>query len=148
MSVNIVNVAAAIHGLSITGLTIRDLDEIKELMPISDLPCLVPHPRDFVTAIGAAPVAHKSNAKTDVTYSLRYRLYFKPVTGQVKFFGPYKTLVQMVELIINKVIDNDAFGGAIDIRPKILAIGGVEDHAGNVYHGADLQFDVLEYYEV
>ena len=147
MAVKITTAAGLIAALSITGLKIRDLDEIKELMQIGDLPCLVPHPGDFITDFATIP-ANNANSKSDETYTLRYRLYYSRITGAVKFFGPYANMVLMIEKILNKFITGDYLSGAIYVKPRIERVGGVEDHAGNIYHGADFAFDITEFYEV
>ena len=148
--VKIAAIATSIAGLTITGLAIKDLDAIKENMQIGDWPCLVPHPVNFVTNLTTTSATNGSNAydKVDVKYTLNYRLYFRPVTGSLKFFGPYDEMIDMVVLILNKLITSDALSPVNDIRPSIRAVGGVEDHAGNMYHGCDFAFDISEFYEV
>ena len=147
MAVKISTAANLISKLAITGLKIRDLDEIKELMQISDMPCLMPHPRNFFSNFVTVP-QNSTNAYANETYTLHYRLYFKAITGSVKFFGPYADLVAMTEKILNKFISSDSLSGAIYVKPRIEFLGGVEDHAGNIYHGGDIAFDIMELYEV
>ena len=141
--------ATAIAALPVTGLKIFDLDEIKELMQPRDLPCLMPHPRDFITGFSPTQLGFGSGSNKSFTleYSEHYRLYFKPVTGAVKFFGPYSDLVKMVKKIFKVFLVNEEIAGLALVVPRIEAIGGVEDQAGNIYHGADIAFDVIEYVE-
>lgn len=150
MSIKIPSIATWLAGLTITGLKIKDLDAIKENMQIGDWPCLVPHPVNYVTELTVTPASYGANTtgKTDVTYTLNYRLYFRPVTGSIKFFGPYDELIDMVTLILDTIVNNDAPPLAVDIRPRINAIGGVEDAAGNVYHGCDFALEITEFFEV
>jgi hypothetical protein len=141
--------ASAISGLSVPGLKIRDLDEIKENMMISDCPCLMPHPANFITGLDPQQLGFGSGADKSFTlaYSMHYRLYFRQVTGVLKFFGPYADLVKMVKSIIKKFLVNEEIAELATVVPRLEAIGGVEDNAGNVYHGADIAFDVFEIIE-
>ncbi len=147
MSVKIKTAAGLIAASVISGLTIRDLDEIKELMQPRDLPCLMPHPRDFMTGFETIPES-LSGSYADEKYTLHYRLYYTPVTGNVKFFGPYADMMTIVEAILNKFITTNYLSGSIYIKPRVLFLGGVDDHAGNIYHGGDIAFDITEMYEV
>ena len=145
-SVKVAAVATWLAGLSVTGLTIKDLDAIKENMQVGDWPCLVPHPVNYLTGLGV--VRDSFGRGQDVlTYTLNYRLYFRPVTGVVKFFGQYDELIDMVVLVINKIQDTKILSSIEDITPGISAVGGVEDAAGNVYHGCDFTFAIREFYE-
>jgi hypothetical protein len=137
----IVEAATWVSNLSVSGLAIFDLDEIKELMLPHDLPCLMPHPKNFITQF-SAPLFSMSR-KRDRSYTLNYRLYFKPVTGTLKFFGPYSDLVKMAVKILDGIIDATPPDG-MNIMPAIKEIGGVEDSAGNMYHGCDFEFTVTE----
>jgi hypothetical protein len=137
----IIESATWVSSLAISGLTILTLDEIKELMSPRDLPCLMPHPKNFVTEFRAALFG--MSRKRDRSYTLNYRLYFRPVTGTVKFFGPYKDLLTMATKILDGVIDATP-PSRINITPNLRELGGVEDNAGNMYHGADFEFAVTE----
>jgi hypothetical protein len=147
MSVKISTAAGLISALPITGLTILDLDEIRELMSPRDLPCMMPHPRNFFSNFATIP-QNSTNNYANETYTLHYRLYFKAITGSIKFFGPYADMIKMTEKILNKFISSDSLSGAIYVKPRIEFLGGVEDHAGNIYHGGDIAFDIMDLYEV
>jgi hypothetical protein len=132
--------------MKVPGLKIFALGEIKELMAPRDLPCLMPHPKNFITDL---QVVHDSMGRGNdkVTYILNYRLYFRPVVGTVKFFGPYAALIDMVVAILDKIILSTPPTYAFDMMPRSREIGGVDDHAGNMYHGCDFEISVIEQLE-
>ena len=142
MTVHIVTIATSISGLSVAGLKVFDLDDIKEMMQPRDLPCLMPHPLDSVTNF---EITQDITGNSDImSYTMNYRLYYRPVVGTLKFFGPYADLMAMVEKIINAVIDLNETATTYNIYPSIQAVGGVPDAAGNIYHGCDFQFNITE----
>lgn len=146
MSIKIPAIATWLAGLTVTGLSIKDLDAIKENVLISDCPVLLPHPVNYVTGL---QVTHNSfgRGQDTLTYMLNYRLYFRPVTGVIKFFGPYDEMIDAVCALLDKIQMTATPSSVADILPGINAIGGVEDAAGNVYHGCDFTLSVTEYYE-
>jgi len=147
MDIKIVTVADSISKLSISGVTIRDLDEISASW--KSIPnVLYPRPDNFITSISVTPVELSRN-KYDLKYTLNYRFLHVQLGNDAVLFVSYPTLIAKVILIAAAIITNHNLTGAVDVSfGGISAIGALPDPVGNVYHGADFSIDVLEYLEV
>ncbi len=146
INVQIATVADSISKLSISGVTIKDINELSSSW--KSLPnVLYPRPDNFVTDIALTPV-ELTKSKYDLRYTLNYRFLNIQLGNDAVLFAGYATLIAKIVLIVNAIVTNHNLTGAIDVSfSGITAIGALPDPAGNVYHGADFSIDVLEYLE-
>ena len=136
----------SIAALSISGVTIKDIDEIPQSAALL-CPLLIPQPNDFVTDVNVEFQSLGSNgtAKIDLSYTLNY-VYLHAETGGVGTFDAYSGLITKLTAIIVKIMSNDAVSGAVDLRLQSVGnIGVIQDPAGNNYWGVLFSFRVLEF---
>lgn len=143
MSIPIGTITAAIAGLTITGVTVRDTSGMTDLITARDCPVLAPRPNMFIglnpverDTYGASPVARKT-----VTFTLSYRFFHSPIgqgRGEYEVFPLY--LVKIFA-IMDALIACD-LGGTVDMNlVGVPNLGVVVDGADNQFWGSDL--DIL-----
>ena len=147
MTLRIATVADSISKLSVSGLTICDIDQIKAqadkrgswLFPLGGFLSSPVHTRD---SFGG------SSAKMTLSYTFNYRLLYKPVgTGRTMTLEQIAGLVAMVGLIWDAILAIDTITGCEDITIESLdsADGSVEDPSGNLWWGYDMGFRITEF---
>ena len=148
MALQFATVANSIAAVSVSGVTIKDIDEIIEFVSARDCPLVQPVPNGFVSGLnverdsqGLGSVAMKT-----VMYTLTYRLMYAPIGTGRGLFDVYDDMVAKAGLFLDALISNDALTGTIDITPTgALNFGPVLDPAGNSFHGCDFQLKVMEF---
>jgi len=144
-SVDLMTVTNSIAALSISGVTVKDADEIPSAIGAA-VAILAPRPDNFVTNF-AVNHAELSKQNLDVTYTLNYNYYHCAVGGVM--FADYAAMLGKLVLIVKAFSDNAVLTGAIDNgSPKINRIGPIQDPAGNTYHGAEISIDITQFLEV
>lgn len=143
MSLQISTVADSISKLSITGLSVYDIDN----MPADagrNLPCVLPAP-NFIT--GFIPeVVSIDRQEIDFTYTLNYRLLGDLVGVGRGIHEMYPILVDALEAFLYAIVTNHAVTGLIDLQvANVTEFGVVTDPAGNEYHGCNISLTVLEF---
>lgn len=146
MSLQLSTVADSISKLSVTGLTILDIDEIPTtadqrasyLMP---LPAYITDMEMERDSYGAG------DAKMTVTYTLNYRLLYQPAgAGRSNTIDQVSGLVGMVGKIWDAVLAINTLTGAVDIYPQgINNMGLVNDPSDVNWFGADIALRVIEF---
>ena len=147
ISSTISTVADSIAGLTITGVTIKDIDQIPDSARMLT-PLLIPQPANFVTNLGIEFKTFGSNggAKIDTSYTLNYVFLFCEVGSGLGSFAAFSGLVTKLMTILNAINSNDAITGAVDVKiGSIGNIGVITDPAGNEFWGLEFSLRVLEY---
>lgn len=146
IDVKIATVADSISKLSISGIVVKDINELSASW--QSLPnVLYPRPDNFVTGVSLTQ-AELSKQKYDLRYTLNYRFLHVALGNDAVLFVAYPTLIAKIVLIVNAIITNHNLTGAMDVNfGGITAIGALPDPAGNAYHGCDFAVDILEYLE-
>jgi len=147
MSINVVTLADSIAGLSVTGVTIKDLDEIIESVQARQCPVLYPNPDGFMSGLTLERAAMGSGTSSvwDVEYSISYKYLHSPIGASRGLFDVYKDMVTKVAAIIDKILVSDSLTGAVDLTlEEITQFGAVSDPVGNMFHGCEIIFGVLE----
>lgn len=140
------SIADAISGISISGVTVKDKDQIVgnwESIPF----VLYPQPDGWITGfrIDYATVMQGADAKMDIYYTLNYRFLSTQVGDISTFPVSYSTLVDNIVLIINAIIANPApYAGNVEMTITDVSIGPRTDPAGNNYFGADFAVNIKE----
>lgn len=143
----IATVADSISNLSISGVTIKDIDQIPDTARMLT-PLLIPQPANFVTGLGVDFKTFGSNggAKIDTTYTLNYVFLYCEVGSGLGSFAAFSGLVGKLEDILDAINSNDAITGAVDIKVNTIGnIGVITDPAGNEFWGLEFSLRVLEY---
>ena len=144
MALAIATVSDSISGLSVSGLTIEDVDNLSVF--IASPPVLAPMP-DFITnfeliydSFGSGATAQKT-----IRYDLNYRLYYAPV-GSDRKLAPFEGMIDMIAAILDAVIDVVNLTGAIEIMPTgTIRPGIVLAPDGAQFFGCDLAFRITEF---
>jgi hypothetical protein len=149
--VKIATVFDSIAALVVSGVTIKDVDEIPEAVLVRHCPVMFPDPDSPVSGLRVDPqtTGAGTNGKNNVLYTLNYVYLHTPV-GEGRFIaGNISGMVAKCVLILNALIANDAVTGSIDIEPRIEGEFGVmSDATGAQFWGFRIAIDVLEFYEV
>lgn len=147
MAIATATVTNSIEALTVTGLTIYDVDNIPSAVDVRQTAALLPLP-NFVTGMSVERDSFGADqAKMTVVYTLNYRLCYAPAgAGRNNVIEFYDGMVDMVAAIWDEVLAISTFAGAVNIFPTGVAnMGVVLDPAGVGYFGCDLSFEVTEF---
>ena len=148
MSIPIDTITAAIAGLTVTGVTIRDTSQLTDHIEHRDMPLLAPRPNQFVNlhpverdTYGLASVARKT-----VTFELIYRFFHSDAGEGRGLFDMFPDFLDKIFAIEDALIAADALGGTVDMQligtPEF---GIVLDGANNQCWGADVTIQCVLY---
>ena len=141
-------VTNSIAALSISGVTVKDIDEITDSMSMQTA-ILSPRPDGFISDITITRDSFGTGGAEKMTaiYTLTYRYYHAPIAGGLGgLFSTYSGMITNIDAICEAILNNDAITGCVDILlAGISELGPVEDPSGNIYHGCDLSFQVTEF---
>ena len=146
MNSQIATVADSIAGLSISGVTIKDIDQIPDSASML-CPILLPQPNDFVTNLTFTrqSMGTMGAQKMDCEYFLNYVYLHCEAGSGINAFAPYAGIITKLELILETILNNDTITGAVDIETSAIgSIGVIADPAGNEYWGFLVSFKVKE----
>jgi hypothetical protein len=146
MALALATVADSISKLSVSGLTIRDINEIP-VVADTRISQLIPG-ADYVTDIAVEVNSWGgAAAKLTVTYTLNYRLLYKELgTGRTMTLEQISGLVSLIALVWDAVMAIDTIDGAVDVSVQSISnFGVVNDPSDNGWWGADLGFRVKEF---
>jgi hypothetical protein len=152
MSIQFSTVTESISNLSVTGLVIKDTDEIPAEVGLRKPAVLIPLP-DIITDFSMVrdSFGGGSTAKMTVTYVVNYRLLYEPIgENRAKTIKAFDGLKKMIGLILDAVLAievfNDDHTEIVDIVPvTVRNMGIVNDPADRAFYGADFQFMVSEF---
>lgn len=144
---SIATVADSISNLSISGVTIKDIDQIPDTARML-CPLLIPQPANFVTDLSVSFETFGSNggAKINTSYTLNYVFLFCEVGSGIGAFAAFAGLISKLQSILVAINSNDAISGAVDMKINSIGnIGVITDPAGNEFWGLEFSLRVLEY---
>jgi len=142
---DILTVADSISKLSISGVVIKDADQLTDALGL-EFAVLSPRPDQFITGLSIRP-AEISERNMDVRYTLNYT-YFHCKIGTGNLFANYSNMLTNLALIIKALADDATLAGSINSgNIRISQIGPVQDPSGNYYHGCGVSIDVLQFLE-
>jgi hypothetical protein len=147
MALAVETIATSMSQLSVSGLTIRDIDELQgEFFP-RDCPVLIPEPAGFMTdlTVERQSVGVGTAADKDVTYALHYTLLYAQIGEGRLGLELYDEMVDMAAALIDAIMAADDLTGAIDVTPSAYGFGPVTDPAGKMFVGCRVDLHVLEY---
>jgi hypothetical protein len=146
VSLKLASIADAISAISISGVTVKDKDQIAASW-VSTPNVLYPNPDGWITNFSLDYVAlmQGTTAPMDISYTLNYRFLGVQVGDLSIFPTAYSSLVDKLILIVNAVIAVPApYSGTVELKLGNINIGARTDPTGNNFFGADLSFLITE----
>lgn len=140
------NITDAIATISVSGVTIRDKDELTGSF-VAKPNTLFPNPEGFITdfSLDYESFTRGASALVNINYTLNYRFIGTAIGDLGTMGAAYNDMINKVVLIINAMISTTApYDGKVDMELRGVTIGAREDPAGNVYHGADIALRISE----
>lgn len=147
-SLYITSITAAIANMSVTGVTIKDKDEI--FIAANGLAnTLIPNPNadGFITNfdIQYDSLLQGAEAPSTVSYTLNYRFLGVTIGDAASWSKAYSDIVDKLVLIVNAIVALPGpFSGRIEMKLSDVSIGAKEDPSGNLFHGADFALAITE----
>jgi hypothetical protein len=146
MALQFAAVANSIAGLSVSGVTLTDVDEIPQAGD-TRTPSIIPAPNwmsDFT--MERMSFGGGSSALMDLRYTLTYRLLYAPVGSGRGFVGVVDKMIDKLALFLDAVIAVDTLTGLVDITPAgVSGFGVVTDPSDNKFWGCDISLSILEF---
>jgi hypothetical protein len=145
-SCNLSNIADAISSITISGVTVKDKDQLSGSW-LSLPNVLYPNPDNWVTgfSIKYDALMQGVSAPATITYTLNYRFLGVQVGDIATFPVSYSALVDKVIAIVNAIEAVYApYSGRIEMILGNISIGAKIDPAGNSYFGADIALNISE----
>jgi len=147
MALAITTVTNSIAALSVTGLTIKDVDEILYAPTDRECPLLYPEPINFISDLEVLPSTFGTmgSGYFDVKYTLRYTFLYQAAGADRGSLTNYQGMVQLFEDFIDEIIANDALTGCVDIQLiGSTSFGVVLAPNGDTFLGAEILLRVHE----
>ena len=129
------------------GVSVVDIEHIAENTAFT-LPLLAPRPDNFLTDIifTRESFGVSGNEKMTLEYNMHWQYFHAPAGSGLGLFSVYGSMIDNLAGIIEKIMDNDAPSGAIDMQIKeINNIAIFKDPAGNDVLGVDLTLNIKEF---
>jgi hypothetical protein len=140
-------VAASIAGLTISGVTIKDITAIPDNAQML-CPILIPQPNNYMTGTAMTFESFGSNgaAKMNLEYDLNYVFLYCEVGSGINSFAPFSGLMTKLAAILVVIFSNDKISGLVDMSLNTVGnIGVITDPSGNEYWGVLFSLHCLEF---
>lgn len=147
VTVGLITVADSISNLSISGVNVRDIDQIPE-NALAILPVLFPLPNGFVTdVVFSRQSMGDAEALMNMEYVLHYRYLHAAIGSGGGLLAAYSGLLTNLAAIVKKILESSNVTGAVDVTlQSVSGIGPLPDPGGQTqYHGVDIALKVLEF---
>lgn len=144
MSLAITTITDSISKLTVTGLTIKDIDEIPQGLLDRDCPILTPNPDNYVTSFKAVADSLDKN-KWTVSYTLNYLLLYAVVgSGRTTVLEKFSGMVSMAFKFIDAVAAAMTLSGAVDWAPDKVDNFEIVTIGQKSYHACRVSIDIVE----
>ena len=140
-------VATSISGLTISGVTIKDISAIPDTA-VGLCPILIPQPNGYMsgTSMSFETYGSSGTAKMNLEYDLNYVYLHCEAGSGVNAFAPYSSLMTKLAAILVVIMSNDKINGLVDMKLGAVGnVGVIADPAGNEFWGVLFSLHVLEY---
>lgn len=114
---------------------------------LTECPYFAPRPRGFITDVQFSRAAFGSGGTEpmDLVYTMHWQYFHAPI-GQVLTFSSYAALLENLAYIVEQIANNDAPEGSIDVQLLTIEdIAGIQDPAGNNFHGVEIAIQIKEF---
>lgn len=148
MTISTTTITNSIAALSITGVTIKDSDEIPEAVLERQCPILYPEPVNFIRNLVVDPMSFGTagSGYFDVDYDMAYTFLYKPVGTSRALLSTYPDMLTLAMTIVDKIIISDVVTGAVTLTFNGFENFGLAlDPAGNSFIGTGMTFHVKEF---
>lgn len=148
MTLAITTISNAITGLSVTGLTIKDIDEIPQAIINRDCPVLIPDPDNYVSRFLVEPDSFGvgGTRKWTANYTLNYLLLYAAVgSGRTTVLEKYSGMVSSAFAFFDALLASSALTGAVDFEPDMIGSFGIVDFSGTLFHSCGVSLNVKEF---
>jgi hypothetical protein len=148
MSLSTTTITNSIAALSITGVTIKDIDEIPEAVTDRQCPILYPEPLNFIRNLVVNPMTFGTagSGYFDVDYDMAYTLLYRPVGASRMLLNLYPPMLELAMDVVDKIIVSDAVTGTVDLTfAGFEGFGVALDPSGNSFIGTGMVFHVKEF---
>lgn len=142
----VADVATAVAALTIQGITILDLDQMKPALTDRDCPLLGPSSSNpsFLTDWLARRITTQGNWEN--RYTLNYTLYQAPVGSDRGLFAQYPVMIENARRIVEAFQALTRVDGCKSITlAGMPQFGQVFDASGQQFHGCTFQLKVIEF---
>ena len=140
-------IADSIAGIVISGVTIKDIDQIPDAAAML-CPLMIPSPANFVSDYNMTfeTFGSMGAAKMNSVYTLNYIYLHCELGSGVNSFAPYADVMSKVQTILVAIFSNDKVTGLVDLSlQSISPVGVITDPAGNECGGVQIALRVLEH---
>lgn len=148
MALAFATITDSIAGITVEGVTIKDIDEIPESVAVRDCPIMYPEPDGFISGFKYTrdSTGSGSTALATVNYNMTYAFLYTSVGSGRGLFDVYDDMLTKVGLIIDAIIISDGITGVVDLTiGDVSQFGAVPDPAGNMFIGTRLVFNIMEF---
>jgi hypothetical protein len=147
IAVSFSTVADSISKLTVTGVTMKDIDEIP---PSGNMltPIMFPNPDSFITNLSVTRMSLGGGgaAALDMTYVMNYVFLQSRAGAGISPFDAYSKVITNLAVILVAMLTNDNITGPVDFEVNDIGnIGVIEDPAGKQFWGVLLSFKVTEH---
>jgi len=149
MSLSASAISAGIAAMTVSGVTIKDIDEIPEAVMVRDCPILFP---SFDTWMGGANGEPTEGPTTFGTASTRYWIFnrtyryiflYKPLGSERRLRDHFAGMVEKADAIIEALCELDIDG--VDVQNVVLGeFGVITDPSANNFYGFTLAITFRE----
>lgn len=151
-ALNLRTITASIAGLSISNLTILDVNAVPTALTDQAKHYLYPAPNGFLANLNTTTDTTGSGlgAYKTIRYTLHYILAYSPVgMGASNYYEYYPDLLDMTAAIVETFLESDAaISGAVDVQVSTGAWGVLGDPTTGQWYGCDVLLNVTEFWEV
>lgn len=140
-------VMSSIAALSVSGVTIKDVDDVPEDMTGLG-PIIVPMGDELITdfRIVFQSFGDTTSALFDILYVLNYRFYLAPIAAGRGYLGVLDELADKLALFFDALFAAGVLSGSEDTVPIGLSnYGSVLDPSENPFWGCDIAIQILEF---
>ena len=147
MTIQLSTIANSITGITVSGLTIKDVDEIPTDIIQRQCPLLIPNPENYISnpLIKVDSFGTGTDRKMTLTYNLNYILIYSQVgAGRVNIIDAYAGMLTKACAFLDAFYGLSTLTGAVDFNailgdPAITTVGAID------FHSIGIQVQVQEF---
>ena len=142
----VAEVAAAVAAMTVPGITILDLDEMKQAVTDRDCPLFGPSANDpsYLTDWDTVRISMQGNRANN--YNLNYTYFHAAVGSDRGLFKQWPEMMENVRKLAEAIAALPRVDGCKSIAlNEMPRFGLVNDASGNPFHGAVFQLYVMEF---
>jgi hypothetical protein len=144
MTIALTTITNAIAGLTISGVTIRDMHDIPNA--VAEYPILYPEPVNFIADLSVTRMAQITAATSwNVEYTLTYTFMFAPL-GSGRGMDLFSPMLTKAMVVVDAIIAAVAgVSGAVTCYLVGIATPGpMSDPSGNQFFGTQIRLRIME----